>query len=171
MDVVYKNLGHYESIDQVAAARYAATLPYVDPARIGIHGWSYGGYETLMASSMPDAPYAAAVSVAPVTDWRYYDTVYAERYMLTPQENEDGYRESAPLNKVTQVKCPLLVISGTADDNVHFSNTVEYVGRMEGAGRWCDVLFFPNMDHSINGCGSQKVVYARMLDYFNRNMR
>ncbi|MBD5324867.1 MAG: S9 family peptidase [Bacteroides sp.] len=171
MDVVYKNLGHYESIDQVAAARYAASLPYVDASRIGIHGWSYGGYETLMAASMPDAPYAAAVSVAPVTDWRYYDTVYAERYMLTPQENEDGYRQSAPLNKVTEVKCPLLVMSGTADDNVHFSNTVEYVGRMEGAGRWCDVLFFPNMDHSINGCGAQKVVYARMLDYFNRNMR
>ena len=171
MDVVYKNLGHYESIDQVAAARYAASLPYVDSNRIGIHGWSYGGYETLMASSMPDAPYAAAVSVAPVTDWRYYDTVYAERYMLTPQENEDGYRKSAPLNKVRDVKCPLLIMHGTADDNVHFSNAVEYVGRMEGAGRWCDFLLFPNMDHSIAGCGSQKVVYARMLDYFDRNMK
>ncbi len=171
MDVVYKNLGHYESIDQIAAARYAAQLPYVDPSRIGLHGWSYGGYETLMAASQPDAPYAAAVAVAPVTDWRYYDTVYAERYMLTPQENEDGYRQSAPLNRVKDVKCPLLIMHGTADDNVHFSNTVEYVGRAEGAGRWCDMLLFPNMDHSINGCGAQKVVFARMLDYFDRNMR
>lgn len=171
MDVVYKNLGHYESIDQIAAARYAASLPYVDSSRIGLHGWSYGGYETLMAASTAGAPYAAAVAVAPVTDWRYYDTVYAERYMLTPQENEDGYKQSAPLNHVDGVNCPLLIMHGTADDNVHFSNAVEYVGRMEGAGRWCDMLLFPNMDHSINGCGAQKVVFARMLDYFDRNMR
>ena len=170
-DVVYRNLGHYESIDQVNAARWAATQTFVDPRRIGLHGWSYGGYETLMAASRPDAPYAAAVAVAPVTDWRYYDTVYAERYMLTPQENADGYFNSAPINFVKDVKCPLLVMHGTADDNVHFSNTVEYVAAMEGVGRWCDVLFFPNMDHSINGCGAQTVVFARMLDYFDRNMK
>lgn len=171
MDVVYKRLGHYETIDQLAAARYAASLPYVDHSRIGIHGWSYGGYETLMAASAEGAPYAAAVSVAPVTDWRYYDTVYAERYMLTPQENEDGYAEASALNKVTGVRCPLLLMHGTADDNVHFLNAVQYVARTEAAGRWIDVLFFPNMDHSINGCGAQKVVFARMLDYFDRNMK
>lgn len=171
MDVVYKNLGHYESIDQVAAARYAASLPYVDSNRIGIHGWSYGGYETLMAASREGAPYAAAVAVAPVTDWRYYDTVYAERYMLTPQENEDGYRNSAPLNYVSNVKCPLLIMSGTADDNVHYFNTVQYVSAAEAAGMWCDMLVFPNMDHSINACSAQKIVFARMLDYFNRNMK
>lgn len=171
MDVVYKDLGHFESIDQVAAARYAVSLPYVDANRIGIHGWSYGGYETLMASSQLDAPYAAAVAVAPVTDWRYYDTVYAERYMLTPQENEDGYRNSAPLNYVKNVRCPLLIMSGTADDNVHYFNTVQYVSAAEAAGMWCDMLVFANMDHSINACGAQKIVYARMLDYFNKNMK
>lgn len=171
MDVVYKNLGHYESIDQVNAANFAAQLPFVDPNRIGIHGWSYGGYETLMAASQPDAPYAAAVAVAPVTDWRYYDTVYAERYMLTPQENEAGYRNSAPLNFVKDVKCPLLIMSGTADDNVHYFNTVQYVSAAEEADMWCDMLVFPNMDHSINDCGAQKIVYARMLDYFNKNMK
>ena len=85
-DVVYRNLGHYETIDQVNAARYAANLPYVDGSRIGIYGWSYGGYEALMAASASDNPYKAAVAVAPVTDWRYYDTVYAERFMLTPRE-------------------------------------------------------------------------------------
>ena len=171
MDVVYKNLGHYESIDQIAAARYAASLPYVDASRIGMHGWSYGGYETLMSVSQPGAPYAAAVAVAPVTDWRYYDTVYAERYMLTPQENEDGYRNSAPLNFVKNVKCPLLIMSGTADDNVHYFNTIQYISELEAAGMWCDMFVFPNMDHSINDCGGQKIVFARMLDYFNRNMR
>ena len=81
---VYKNLGHYETIDQLAAARYAASLPYADPSRIGIYGWSYGGYQSLMCASADGSPYAAAVAVAPVTDWRFYDTVYTERYMLTP---------------------------------------------------------------------------------------
>ena len=171
MDVVYKNLGHYESIDQVAAANYMASQPYVDSKRIGIHGWSYGGYETLMAASTQGAPYAAAVAVAPVTDWRYYDTVYAERYMLTPQENEDGYNQSAPLNHVSSVKCPVLIMHGTADDNVHYVNAVQYVSACEAAGRWIDMLVFPNMNHSIAACGAQKIVYARMLDYFNSNMK
>ncbi|MCM1028258.1 MAG: S9 family peptidase [Pseudoflavonifractor sp.] len=171
MTIVYKNLGHYESIDQVNAAKYAATLPFVDPSRIGLFGWSFGGYETLMASSQPDAPYAAAVAVAPVTDWRYYDTIYAERYMLTPQMNPDGYRDSAPINRADKVKCPLLIMHGTADDNVHFSNAVEYVAHLQAAGGWCDMYIFPNMNHSINGCGMQAVVYARMLDYFNQNMK
>ncbi len=171
MDVVYKNLGHYESIDQISAAKYAASLPYVDPSRIGIHGWSYGGFETLMASSQPDAPYAAAVSVAPVTNWRYYDSIYTERYMLTPQENDEGYNISTPMNLIKNVRCPILVMTGTADDNVHYFNTVQYVSALEAAGTWCDLLIFPNMNHSINGCNSSSVVYARMLDYFNKNMK
>lgn len=171
MDVVYKKLGYYESIDQVNAAKYAASLPYVDSNRIGIHGWSYGGYETLMAASQANAPYAAAVAVAPVTDWRFYDTVYAERYMLTPQENEEGYEISAPISYVKNVKCPILIMSGTADDNVHYSNTVEYISAMESAGKWIDLLVFPNMNHSINDCNAQPLVYARMLNYFDKNMR
>ncbi len=171
MDVVYKNLGHYESIDQVAAARYAASLPYVDGNRIGIHGWSYGGYETIMAVSQENAPYAAGVSVAPVTDWRYYDTVYAERYMLTPQENEEGYKTSSPITYVSDVNCPLLIMTGTADDNVHFFNTVQYVSNMQAAGTWCDLLIFPNMNHSINGCNSYAVVMARMLNYFDTHLK
>lgn len=171
MDVVYKNLGHYETIDQIAAARYTASLPYIDADRIGIHGWSYGGYETLMAATSDNAPYAAAVAVAPVTDWRYYDTIYAERYMLTPQQNEDGYRQSAPVNRAANVKCPLLIMSGTADDNVHYSNTIQFITELEKVGTWCDLLVFPNMDHSINACGAQKTVYARMLHYFNTHMK
>lgn len=171
MDVVYKNLGHYETIDQLAAARYAASLPFTDASRIGLHGWSFGGYETLMAATAEGAPYAAAVAVAPVTDWRFYDTIYTERYMLTPQENEDGYRNSAPVNRAAAVKCPLLIMHGTADDNVHYSNTVRFLSELEKAGTWCELLVFPNMDHSINGCGTQKVVFARMLDYFNTRMR
>lgn len=171
MDVVYKNLGHYESIDQVAAARYAASLPYVDASRIGIHGWSFGGYETIMASSMPDAPYAAAVAVAPVTDWHFYDTIYAERYMLTPQQNEAGYKSSSAMTHMTNRKCPLLIIHGTADDNVHFRNALQYFAAMEGAGIWADLMAFPNENHFISCGKNRSVVYARMLDYFDRNMK
>ena len=170
-DVVYKRLGHYETIDQLAAARYAATLPYADGSRIGIYGWSYGGYEALMCASADGSPYAAAVAVAPVTDWRYYDTVYAERYMLTPQQNAEGYTSSAPLARASRLACPLLVMSGTADDNVHMFNTMQYVSALQNAGILCDMFIFPNMNHSINGCNSRAVVYARMLDFFNSKLK
>lgn len=169
-DIVYRNLGHYETIDQLAAARFAASLPFVDSSRIGIAGWSYGGYETLMAISDKSAPYKAAVAIAPVTSWRYYDTVYAERFMLTPGENGDGYRESAPVERVADVDCSLLIIHGTADDNVHLSNTMEYVSRLQESGRVCDMLLFPNMNHSINGCNARSLVYGRMIDYFAKNL-
>lgn len=170
-DVVYRNLGHYETIDQINAARYAASLPYVDSKRIGIFGWSYGGYETLMAASSGSTPYAAAVAVAPVTDWRYYDTVYAERYMLTPQQNEDGYRNSAPITHAAKLACPLLIMSGTADDNVHLLNTMQYISVLQSKGILCDLWLFPNMNHSILGCNARAMVYAKMLDFFNRNLR
>ncbi len=170
-DAVYCDLGHYETIDQINAARYVGSLPYADASRIGIFGWSYGGYETLMAASAENAPYAAAVAVAPVTDWRYYDTVYAERYMLTPQQNEDGYRTSAPINRAGSLKCPLLIMHGTADDNVHLLNTMQYVSALQAAGCLCDMWLFPNMNHSIMGCNARTMVYAKMLDYFNKTLK
>ena len=170
-DVVYRNLGYYETIDQIAAARYAAGLPYADASRIAIYGWSYGGYEALMCASAEGAPYAAAVAIAPVTDWRYYDTVYAERYMLTPQQNAEGYRASAPLSRASRLSCPLLIMSGTADDNVHMFNTMQYVSALQCDGILCDMFIFPNMNHSINGCNARAVVYAKMLDYFNRTLK
>ncbi len=168
--IVYKNLGHYETIDQQGAARYAASLPYIDGSRIGITGWSYGGYETLMAISTPDSPFAAAVAVAPVTDWRYYDSIYAERYMLTPRENEEGYEASAPLNAVGNMNVPLLIMHGTADDNVHLMNTIQYVSRLQAEGRWCDMFLYPNMNHSIYHCNARLSVYSRLIDYFNKNL-
>lgn len=168
--IVYKRLGHYESIDLRSAARYFATLPYVDAGRIGITGWSYGGYETLMAISASDSPFKAAVAIAPVTSWRYYDTVYAERYMLTPGQNDDGYNESAPIEAVDKMNIPLLIMHGTADDNVHLMNTMQYISALQGAGKWCDLWLYPNMNHSINGCDMRLNVYSRMLEYFNQNL-
>lgn len=169
---VYKNLGHYETIDLQGAAEQAGKLPYIDPSRIGICGWSYGGYETLMAvtSGRASSVFACAVSIAPVTDWRFYDTVYAERYMLTPRENPDGYRTSAPLNYAGNLSIPLLIMHGTADDNVHLMNTMQYVSVMQSEGRFCDMFFYPNMNHSIFGCDARLNVYSKMLDYFNKNL-
>lgn len=169
--VVYKNLGHYETIDQQGAARWAASQPYIDPARIGITGWSYGGYETLMAISTPSQPFASAVAIAPVTDWRFYDTIYAERYMLTPQQNASGYAESAPLGRAGAVDIPLLIMHGTADDNVHLMNTLQYVSVMQQQGRFCDMFLYPNMNHSINGCDARLNVYSKMLHHFDRTLK
>ena len=169
---VYKNLGHYETIDIQGAAAAAAAMPFVDGDRIGITGWSYGGYETLMAvTSGPSASlFSCAVAIAPVTDWRFYDTVYAERYMLTPRENPDGYRSSAPLSYAGKLNIPLLIMHGTADDNVHLMNTMQYVSVMQSEGRFCDMFLYPNMNHSIFGCDARLNVYSKMLDYFNKNL-
>ncbi len=168
---VYKNLGHYETLDQLAAARYAASLPYVDASRIGIYGWSYGGYEALMCASAENCPYAAAVAIAPVTDWRFYDTVYTERFMLTPQQNERGYTDASAIGRALHLGCPLLMMYGTADDNVHPANTLQYVSTLQSAGILCDMFVFPQMNHSINGCNARAVVYARMLSFFNDKLR
>lgn len=170
--IVYKNLGHYETIDHVNVARQVAKLPYVDGGKIGMIGWSYGGYETLMSVSYPDNnPFAAAVSIAPVTDWRFYDTIYAERYMLTPEMNPEGYKESAPLNYTRSLHCPLLIMYGTMDDNVHPANTLNYVSKLQSEGQFCDMFVFPAMNHSINGCGARAVVYGKMMDFFNKNLK
>lgn len=166
---IYKNLGYYETKDQVAFLEYLQGLPYVDADRVGIYGWSFGGYESLMAASS-GAPYAAAVAVAAVTSWKYYDTIYAERYMSTPQANAEGYEKSAPMSRVDKMKCPLLMMSGTADDNVHMSNTMEYVAQMINMNKWPELLLFPNMNHSIYGCNTRAVVYSRMLEFFNRTL-
>lgn len=166
---VYKDLGRLETVDQNALLKHLQGLGFVDPARIGIYGWSYGGYESLMAASS-GAPYAAACAVAPVTSWRYYDSIYAERYMSTPAANAEGYDRSAPVNRTDRLKCPLLLIHGTADDNVHPANTMELTARLIAANRWPQMLLFPDMNHSIYGCGARAVVYARMLDFFNSEL-
>ncbi|MDE6276877.1 MAG: prolyl oligopeptidase family serine peptidase, partial [Muribaculaceae bacterium] len=174
MQCVYKRLGVLETVDQTAAARYIASQPWADPARIGIYGWSYGGYEALMCATQGAAsasPFAAAVAVAPVTSWRLYDTVYAERFMLTPGQNADGYDASAPLLRAENLDCPLLIMYGTADDNVHPANSLEFVARLQNAGLMCDMFVFPDMNHSINGCRTRALVWARMFDFFSRNLK
>ena len=168
---VYMQMGNLESVDQVAAANYMASLPYVNGDKIGIYGWSFGGYETLMAMSQPNAPYAAGAAVAPVTDWRFYDTIYTERYMRTPQQNKEGYDGSSAINLIHNMNGKLLIIAGTADDNVHIKNTYQYVANLISQNKICDMFVFPNMNHSINGCESRNVVYIKILDFFNQHLK
>ena len=169
--VVYKNLGKYETEDQIAAARYVASLPYVDASKIGIFGWSFGGYETLMAMTAPGNPYAAGIAVAPVTDWRLYDSVYTERFMLTPQQNSVGYDASSTLGRIKNLKGNLLIVSGTADDNVHIANTFEFVSEATSQNKILDMMVYPNKNHFINGCETRLALYTKLLDYFNRNLK
>lgn len=168
---VYRRLGELETADLCAAVgNLCAANSWIDPARVGIYGWSYGGFEALMCATETSTPFKAAVAVAPVTDWRLYDTAYTERYMLTPQQNPDGYARCAPLNRVSNLGAEVLLMWGTADDNVHPANSLEFLSRLEAAGRWADALPFPNSDHSINGCSLRSTVYSRMLQYFNRRL-
>lgn len=167
---VYKQLGTLETQSQTDLLNYLRKQSWADADHIGIYGWSFGGYESLMCASS-GAPFAAAVAVAPVTSWRYYDTIYAERYMSTPQANAEGYDLSAPINRVVRMNCPLLLIHGTADDNVHLSNTMELTARLIAANRMPQMLLFPNMNHSINGCNTRALVYARMLEFFDAELR
>lgn len=169
--LVYMNLGELETIDQLAAAEYMASQSYVDAAKIGIWGWSFGGYETLMAMSQPKSKYAVGVAIAPVTDWRFYDTIYTERYMRTPQENAEGYKKSAPLNKVVDLKGELLIMYGTADDNVHPANSLEYVSALTSRNKLCDMMVYPNMNHSINGCDVRLPLYKKVLKHFNNTLK
>lgn len=169
--VVYQKLGKYESIDQIAAAKYMANLPYVDAKHIGIWGWSYGGYEALMAMSTPGSDYAAGVAIAPVTSWKFYDTIYAERYMRTPQENPDGYRDGAPLENTDKLKGKLLIMWGSADDNVHVINSMQYISKLHGQGNQFDMMIYTNMNHSINGCSVRLPLYQRVLNFFKANLQ
>lgn len=171
MDVVYRKLGEDAAADLVAAVgNLAATYPWMDKERVGIYGWSYGGYQALMCATEAGNPFKAAVAVAPVTDWRFYDTVYSERYMLTPGQNPEGYLSSSPLERLSNLQSRLLLMWGTADDNVHPANSLELLSRLENAGKWADVLVFPNSNHSINGCNLRATLYERMLRFYKDNL-
>ncbi len=168
---VYKNLGKYETEDQLAVANYLGRLPYVDASKIGIFGWSYGGYETLMAMTAPGNPFAAGIAVAPVTDWRFYDSIYTERFMLTPQQNSVGYDASSTLSRIKNLTGRLLIVAGTADDNVHITNTFEFVSEATAQNKIIDMMIYPNKNHSIYGCETRFALYSKLLDYFNRNLK
>lgn len=169
--MVYKQLGKYETEDQVGVSKYLATLPYVDAQRIGIFGWSYGGYESLMAMTAPGNIFKAGIAVAPVTDWRFYDSIYTERFMQTPQQNETGYESSSACGRLDNLKGRLLIVSGTADDNVHITNTYAFVSDAMAHNKVIDMMVYPNEDHHINGCEIRYALYLKLMDFFDNNLK
>ena len=166
----YKHLGVMESQDQVAAAQYLGSLPYIDADRIAIWGWSYGGYNTLMSMSEGTPVFKCGVAVAPVTDWRYYDAPYTERFMQEPKQNADGYHEASALDRINRLHGRLLIVHGLDDDNVFFSNTASYIEALINAGVDFDIQVYPGKEHSITGLAHRKHLFTRILRFFDDNL-
>ncbi|MEI7811725.1 MAG: S9 family peptidase [Ignavibacteria bacterium] len=166
----YRNLGKWEINDIIETAKYLKTLNYVDSERLGIWGWSYGGYISALSILKATDYFKTAVAVAPVTHWKFYDSVYTERYMLTPELNPDGYEESSPLNAVDKLKGKFLLIHGMADDNVHFQNSAELVNKLVAANKQFSVMYYPDCGHGINGGNARVHLYNLMTDYFLNNL-
>ena len=166
----YLRMGEKESQDQVEAAQALGQYPYVDAGRMAIWGWSFGGYNTLMALSVGHGTFKVGIAVAPPTDWKYYDTVYTERYMRTPQENFDGYAATSPLKKVKDLEGKLLLIHGTADDNVHFMQSMEYAEALVQAGKQFDMHVYKDRNHGISGGNTRYHLYTKMSNYLFENL-
>ncbi len=169
-DVVYKRLGTIETEDQLAAGRWASTQSWADPQRLSCFGWSYGGYMTLMELTAPGTPFKAGVSMAPVTDWRFYDAIYTERYMLSPRQNKEGYDSSSTLLRTPNLKAKLLIMSGTADDNVHIYNTYKFTSKLTSEGTMCDMMVWTGFDHSLRTCDVRSVLYRKVVDFLDSRL-
>lgn len=168
--VTYKKLGQVESDDQIAAAKYFSTLPYIEGSRIGIYGWSFGGYMSAMSLMKGADVFKMAVSVAPVTDWRYYDNIYTERFMQRPQDNPAGYDSTSIMKYVSNLKGKLLLVHGTFDDNVHPQNSMELISEMIRLNKPFDSEFYPDKNHSIYGGMTRLHLYTRITDYILQNL-
>lgn len=168
--MTYKQLGKYELEDHVAAAKYLSTLNYVDGGRIGIWGWSYGGYMSSLAMANGGGVFKMGIAVAPVTNWRYYDTVYTERYLQTPQENASGYDDNSPSTHAAKLKGNFLLIHGTGDDNVHFQNSVVLQEALVNAGIQFDSFYYVDKHHGIQGSKTRQHLYTQMLNYVLENL-
>jgi dipeptidyl-peptidase-4 len=168
--VIYKQMGKYESDDQIAFAQYLKTLSFVNPERIGIWGWSFGGYLSALALFKGEDVFSMAIAVAPVTNWRYYDNIYTERFMRTPQENPDGYDENSPVFWADKLQGKFLLIHGMADDNVHFQNAADLTTALNEAGKQYQMFFYPNKNHFISGGHTRFHLYTMMTEFIFRNL-
>ena len=167
----YLRLGELEARDQVETALWLGQQTYVDKERIGIWGWSYGGWNTLMSMSEGRPVFKAGVAIAPPTNWRFYDTIYTERYMRTPQENKQGYDDVNPIARAAQLHGALLICHGLADDNVHYQNTAEYVEALVQADKDFRQLVYTNRNHSIYGGNTRNHLFRQAIDHFNANLK
>ena len=168
---VYCHLGEYETADQLAGAAWFASQPYIDAERTSCFGWSYGGYMTLMELSDPACRFKCGVSMAPVTDWRFYDSIYTERYMLTPQQNKAGYDSASALARTSQMNKKLLIMSGTSDDNVHYYNTLKYTSKLNYEGTLFDMMSYTGFEHSLRMCNARARLFDKLVNYLDANLK
>jgi dipeptidyl-peptidase-4 len=166
----YLELGKFETEDQIEAAKYLGSLPYVDAKRIGIWGWSYGAFETLLCMTKGADVFKTGVAVAPVTNWRNYDNIYTERYMRLPKDNASGYDDNSPVKFAKSLKGKLLIAHGLADDNVHVQNTMEMIDALVNANKQFEMQLYPNKNHSIYGGYTRYHLYKRMTDFILENL-
>jgi dipeptidyl-peptidase 4 len=168
----YLQLGKYEIEDQIDAAKYISSLPYADKDRIGHWGWSYGGFMSALAITKGADIFTAAIAVAPVTSWRYYDNIYTERYMRTPQENPGGYDNNSPINFTDRIKGKFLIIHGTGDDNVHFQNSVQMIKALVKSKVDFESAYYPDKNHSISGLADNTAVHiwSKMTNWILENL-
>lgn len=168
--VTQNELGKYEVEDQIAAAKKLGALPYIDETRMGIWGWSYGGFMSSNALFKGNDVFKMAIAVAPVTSWRFYDTIYTERYMMTPQENPSGYDENSPINHVDRLKGDFLLIHGSGDDNVHLQNTMRMVEALIQADKQFEWMIYPDKNHGIYGGNTRLHLYKKMTNFINTTL-
>ena len=169
--MTYLQLGKFETIDQIEAAKYLGSLDYIDRERIGIWGWSYGGYMAASCLTKGADYFSVGIAVAPVTNWRYYDNIYTERFMRTPQENPSGYDDNSPINHVDKLKGKFLLVHGTADDNVHFQNSIDLVSSLVKANKQFDTQFYPNSNHGIyTGENTTYHLYSKLTEFIQENL-
>ncbi len=166
----YKQLGRYETVDQIEAAKFLGKKKFIDDSRIGIFGWSYGGYMSSLCITKGADVFKTAIAVAPVTNWRFYDNIYTERFMGKPQDNGDNYDVNSPINHVEKLKGNYLLIHGAADDNVHYQNSLEMVTALVNANKQFDLFIYPNKNHSIYGGNTRLHLYDMMTDYLLENL-
>lgn len=168
--VTYMQLGKYEIEDQIAAAKWFGKQSYIDASRIGIFGWSYGGYMSSLAMTKGADVFKAGIAVAPVTNWRYYDSVYTERFMRTPQENAKGYDDNSPTEFAKLMKGKFLLIHGTADDNVHFQNSMEFAEALIQNKKQFEFMAYPDKNHGIYGGNTRPQLYQLMTNFILENL-
>lgn len=166
----FLQLGKLEIEDQINAAKWLGNQSYVDASRIGIQGWSFGGYMSSLAITKGADYFKMAIAVAPVTNWKYYDSIYTERYLHTPKENKSGYEDNSPINFVDKIKGKYLIVHGTADDNVHFQNSADMVNAMIKANKKFESAYYPNKNHSIAGGNTRLHLYNLMTDFILTNL-
>ncbi len=163
-------LGKFEVEDQIDAARVIGNYPYVDKDRIGIFGWSYGGFMSSNCLFKGADVFKMAIAVAPVTNWRFYDSIYTERYMTTPQENASGYDDNSPINHVSKLKGNFLLIHGTADDNVHVQNSMQMIEALVQANKQFDWAIYPDKNHGIYGGKTRIQLFTKMTNFIKENL-